>query len=437
MNLHRRWDDVRASFWFLPSAIVFGFAGLAVSLIWLDLRIELHGTDRWPLLFGAGAAGARGLLTAVATSMITVAGVVFSITIVALALTSTQYTSRVVRNFMSDRVNQTVLGVFVGIFAYCLLVLRTIRGGDEGAFVPSLAVLGALILAFLGIGFLIHFIHHIAVAIQASSIIARVAKETVAAIDVLYPDRIATEDTVTAPQAATAADWEPVPAARTGYVVSVDVGELQRLGARHDLVVRMDVGVGDFVVEAAALASLAPRRRATAEAVTSVRAAYAVARQRSVGLDPSFGIRQIVDIALKALSPGSNDSTTAVMCIDYLSAILVRLSDRSLVEGARSGGEACVLTRGPAFDSMLDEAFDQIRQNAGANTAVLGRLAHGLATIAAGAGSTARLEALHEHARRVRAVAHDTIGRAWDLRPVEFALNHTARALNAREMELR
>lgn len=136
--------------------------GLAALIISIDANVKLSFVDNWPLLFGSGAEGARGLLSAVASSMITVAGVVFSITIVALSLTSSQYTSRVLRNFMRDRVNQTVLGVFVGIFAYCLVVLRTIRGGDEGAFVPSLAVLGGLLLAFVGIGFLIYFIHHIA-----------------------------------------------------------------------------------------------------------------------------------------------------------------------------------------------------------------------------------------------------------------------------------
>ena len=119
--------------------------------------------------------------------MITVAGVVFSITIVALSLTSSQYTSRVLRNFMRDRVNQVVLGVFVGIFAYCLVVLRTIRGGDEGKFVPSLAVLVGLILAFVGIAFLIYFIHHISMSIQASNIIAAAAQETIAAVDHLFP----------------------------------------------------------------------------------------------------------------------------------------------------------------------------------------------------------------------------------------------------------
>jgi len=162
-------QEMRASFWFVPAVIVLGAVGLAAAVIGVDANVKLRFVEAWPLLFGAGAAGSRGLLTAVASSMITVAGVVFSITIVALSLTSSQYTSRVLRNFMRDRINQVVLGVFVGIFAYCLVVLRTIRGGDEGAFVPSFAVLGGLLLAFVGIGFLIYFIHHIALSIQASS----------------------------------------------------------------------------------------------------------------------------------------------------------------------------------------------------------------------------------------------------------------------------
>src|SRR3970040_765652 len=112
------------------------------------------------------------MLSTIAGSMITVAGVIFSITIVSLSLASSQYSSRVLRSFMRDRRNQVVLGVFVGIFAYCLVVLRTIRGGDEGAFVPSMAVLGGMVLAFVGIGYLIYFIHHISMSIQASSIIA-------------------------------------------------------------------------------------------------------------------------------------------------------------------------------------------------------------------------------------------------------------------------
>lgn len=165
------WEGLRTSLWFLPSLIVGGAVSLALGMIELDgFGGREHLTERWPRLFGAGAEGSRGLLAAIAGSMITVAGVTFSITVVALALASSQYTSRILANFMRDRANQAVLGVFVGVFAYSLVVLRTIRGGNDGLFVPALAVLVALVLALMAIGFLIFFIHHIAASIQANSI---------------------------------------------------------------------------------------------------------------------------------------------------------------------------------------------------------------------------------------------------------------------------
>ena len=130
-KFHHWWLENRSSFWFIPAVMVLDAVALAIVLITVDATVDLPIVGRWPLLFGASAAGARSLLTAVAGSMITVAGVVFSITLVALSLTSSQYTSRVIRTFMRDRVTQVVLGVFVGIFAYCLVVLRTIRGGGR------------------------------------------------------------------------------------------------------------------------------------------------------------------------------------------------------------------------------------------------------------------------------------------------------------------
>lgn len=169
--------------------------------------------------------------------MVTVAGVVFSITLVALSLTSSQYTSRVLRNFMRDTINQIVLGVFVGIFAYCLVVLRTIRAGDEGMFVPSLAVMGGLILAFVGIGFLIYFIHHISVSIQASTIIATVARETITAVDRLYPDPDTSEGGDDSYSTARILLSTSVLSDKTGYVESVDHDALLAAARENDVIV--------------------------------------------------------------------------------------------------------------------------------------------------------------------------------------------------------
>ena len=188
-RLRRLWSNLRSSFWFVPSLIVAASIVFAVALIEADSVGSDQWLAQWPRLFGAGAEGARQMLSTLAGSMMTVMGVTFSMTLVALALASSQYTSRILRNFMRSRVTQGTLGIFAGIFTYCLIVLRTIRGG-EAEFVPSLAVFFAFVLALGGVGVLIFFIHHIASSIQASSIIASVAQETIAAIDRLFPEKL-------------------------------------------------------------------------------------------------------------------------------------------------------------------------------------------------------------------------------------------------------
>jgi len=189
-EVKRRWNTLRSSFWFMPAWIVMGSVAAVVVLIEVDYHGGTQWLNRWPLLFGAGADGARGMMSTIAGSMMTVVGVTFSMILVVLALASSQFTSRILRNFTRSRVTQAVLGIFAGIFTYCLIVLRTIRSGDEGAFVPSLAVFFGFVLALAGVGALMFFIHHIASSIEASSIIASVAQETIAAIDRLFPEKL-------------------------------------------------------------------------------------------------------------------------------------------------------------------------------------------------------------------------------------------------------
>jgi uncharacterized membrane protein len=404
-KLHHWWEEMRCSFWFIPAMNVLGGAGLAVILIAVDINFELHLDKKWPLIFGSGAAGARGLLSTVAGSMITVAGVVFSITIV--ALTTSQYTSRVLRNFMRDRFTQLVLGVFVGIFAYCLVVLRTIRGGDEGAFVPSLAVLGGLVLAFVGIAFLIFFIHHISISIQASNIIAIAAEETITAVDQLFPKGLGEghedddgEDNHILSLAEQS--WSAVLALKTGYIENCDGNALLDMARKRGTILRMERGIGEFVADGDTLVSVASPVGFDEEATAKLNAAYVISRQRTVQQDAGFGIRQIVDIAMKALSPGINDSTTAVMCVDYLGAILKRLAPREIVSPYRlDGGTLRLITRGYSFESLLAEAFDQIRENAEGNFAVLNRQLQALKTIGAKTSSPRRRQVLRQQEEQI------------------------------------
>lgn len=185
-----QWDNLRASFWFLPSIMVTLTMVFAILLIELDSAGFTQWLSRWPRFFGVEAQGARQILSTLAGSMMTIMSITFSMTLLALVLASGQYTSRILRNFMRSRVTQSTLGVFASIFAYCLIVLRAIRGTGNGGieqFVPSLALFFAFVMSLVGVVVLIYFIHHIASSIQASSIIASVAQETIAAIDRLLP----------------------------------------------------------------------------------------------------------------------------------------------------------------------------------------------------------------------------------------------------------
>src|SRR5665648_910333 len=233
MNKFRQlWSNLRSSFWFMPSLIVVFSTAFAVALIKVDSIGSDRWLTRWPLLFGAGAQGARGMMSTIAGSMMSVVGVTFSMILVVLALASSQYSSRILRNFMRSRVTQVVLGIFAGIFTYCLIVLRTIRGGDEGSFVPNLAVFFGFVLALGGVGALMFFLHHIASSIQASSIISSVAKETIAAIDRLFPENLGRgpgeDDDDQTLRPLSERNWCAVPAKESGYIQGVNNAALLR-----------------------------------------------------------------------------------------------------------------------------------------------------------------------------------------------------------------
>ena len=436
-RLRHWWQEIRSSFWFIPAMMVLDAVLLATVLITIDATVDLHMVERWPLLFGAGAAGARSLLTAVASSMITVAGVVFSITLVALSLTSSQYTSRVIRIFMRDRVNQVVLGVFVGIFAYCLVALRTIRGGDEQTFVPALAVSVGLILAFVGIAFLIYFIHHISTSIQASSIIAGAAQETIEAVDHLFTEVLAAEEDENEDSDRWASlahqSWVAIPAWKSGYLESFDADALLRVARKYGTILRMECGIGEFIVEGGPLVSVANPDILDDEMTAKVNALYVISRQRTVEYDVAFGIRQIVDIAMKALSPGINDTTTAVMCVDYLTAILVRLANRRIVTTHRlDHGTLRVIAKGPSFESFFAEAFDQIRQNARGNVAIMSRQLGALLTIARQTTNPSRRRIVHEKVQWIAELAERTIESPYDREKFASRLMRVRKALVAR-----
>jgi len=422
-------NDARSSFWFVPSlavvdGIVTALALIEADAVWGDRWLAL-----WPRLFGVGAEGARQMLSTLAGSVMSVMGITFSMTLVALALASSQYTSRILRNFMGNRATQYTLGAFAGIFAYCLIVLRSIRSGDA-AFIPSGAVLFAFVLALVGVLVLIFFIHHIATSIQAVSIIASVAQETNAAMDRVFPEQQGREpdgaEYAVDQQVLASLDdrtWYPVPAQVSGYIQSVDEDAILDLARNHRTIVRMERGVGAFAVEGAVLASLALTYPPDQGMIAALNRAYSISRHRTIEWDPAFGIRQIVDIALKALSPGVNDTSTAVMCVDYLTAILARLSGRRYPPSHRYEGEALrVIASVPTFETLLADAFDQIRGSAEGNVAIIARMLGAIDTLGSLTVTLSHRRALDEQVQWIAELAGRTLPAPQDRARIEGRL---------------
>jgi len=431
-KLIKYWGDLRSSFWFMPSFIVTAIMVFAVLLIEFDASISQDWMVQWPRVFGVGADGARAMLSTLAGSMMTVMSITFSMTLLALSLASGQYSSRVLRNFMRNPTTQLTLGVFAGVFAYCLIVLRTIRGGDGiDEFVPSLAVFFAFLMSLGGIGVLIYFIHHIASSIQATNIIASVAEETNASIDRLLPKHTADAANKTAGchyqlDALDERQWYAVAAARSGYIQNVDIAELMWLAQAHKTIVRMEHGVGAFVVQGTPLVSLALTFAPEQCTVKALNAAYSIGRYRVLELDPAFGIRQIVDIALKALSPGVNDTSTAVICVDYLSSILARLAGRKFPPVQHYADDTLrVIAVAPSFEGLLTEAFEQIRASAESNIAILLRMLSGFTAIASLTSKPSHISALDDQRRRIAELVEPC-----------FASSHDRALLKRRLLEL-
>ena len=430
-----KWTQaIRSSLWFVPMIIVLGAMALAIGMLYLDTKVSDEVLAKFPRLFGAGADSERAMLAAIATSMITVAGVTFSITMVAVAQSASQYTPRVLGNFMRDRGNQMVLGVFVGVFAYCLVVIRTIRGDEDIRFVPSVSVVLAFVLALVAMGFLIYFIHHIAGSLQASTLLHRVRIDTERAVDILFPEELGGEAEADDLAVAGEYQWAPVASPDTGYVQRVDDAALLKAARKAHAIVRMDRGIGEFVVAGEALISVRDSKRVSEEEAAAMAKAFMIGSNRTIDQDAVFGIRQMVDVAMKALSPAENSTTTAIRSLDHISAVLCRLAPRRLQSEVRADEESDeprVIARGPSFRSLVNTGFDEIRRSAAGNVNILERMLAVIERVASFTEASDRRAVLAEHVDRIEEVARRTVPADEERLGIEQRCQEVRRVLEA------
>ncbi len=374
-------DRLRSRLWVIPGVFAVGSAVAAFVLVPLDRLIDrsVSGTLS-AVLFSGGPDSARLVLSTIAAAMMTFTGLVFSVTMLVLQLASSQLSPRVMRTFLRDRINQAVLGLFVATFLYSLLVLREVRSQVDGPeFVPSISVSVAYGLLIASVLSFVAYIHHMAQAIRATTVIRSVADETRAAIDRLYPEGAAAEAEPPPPELPDRVPDLVVTLDRThGVITSVDDDRLVGLASEEHAVVQLLPVVGDFVPTGAPLLRVwLPGDISDPTALaTRFRGAVQVGPERMMTRDPAFGFRQLVDIAERALSPANNDPTTAVQALDELHDLLRRLAIRVMPSEFRldeDGGLLCVLPR-PGWADYVALALDEIRQYGSSSIQVARRL---------------------------------------------------------------
>ncbi|MGJ9402135.1 DUF2254 domain-containing protein [Arthrobacter sp. KK5.5] len=384
-------DALRHELWPLPLLAVAVGIVAGVLLPWLDGMLGDPAEPWATLTVGGGADAARSLLTTIATSIMTVTSLTFSLTVVTLQLASSQYTPRMLRTFSSDRVVHWTLAAFLGTFTYAIVVLRTVRSPDTGdEFVPHLAVTFAFVLGLGSIAALVLFLAHLAREIRAENILDQLRKNGIAAIERHYPPAGsgATRKLPDQPKVL-------IRSHGSGFLTSVELAEVAAVGTELGRTIHFVAQPGEYVLEGTTLAVAdgpdLPEEE-TARLASRVNDSVQLGPERTQLMDTSLALTQLADVAARALSPGTNDPTTAIHAIRHASAVLVRALRRdcgpvSRIDAESGTGATLPL---PDFAELLDKTFTPVRTYGQQDPEIVRALA-------AAVGGIAANDAAHRH----------------------------------------
>lgn len=390
-------DRLRSSFWLVPTLMALGAVSAALFMLWVDARSWSATSFWWLGANPAGEDGARLVLSTIAGSMMTVASLVFSMTLVALTLAAGNIGPRLIDRFMDNRVNQIALGLFLATFIYSLLVLRSITGGDN-PFIPHLAVSIAMIMALISFGWLIVFIHDLARSIQVDNVIAKVAGELAEGFRHLSKRG---PEAVSVPGSDDIAGT-PILAERSGYIQAIDHEKLLDLAIERDVVIYMRRLPGHFIVPSTVIAHVVGP--ADDKLGGDLRKSFVVGPTRTASQDNAFNIDLIVEIAARALSPGINDFYTALACVDHLAAALTAAIEHGLPGNGFQDetGRLRLVLHPIGFDNFLDTAMHPLRHAAKDSVLVTQRLLDCLAMLAEHSEDPVIQAALAGHGHLIR-----------------------------------
>jgi uncharacterized membrane protein len=410
-----RREALRTNLWVVPVVETVGVVLLFAVTYTVD-RAAYNGTIQLPSWVLSGTSDvARVLLATVAAAIITVVGIVFSITIVALTLASTQFGPRMLRNFVRDPGTQIALGTFVASFCYAMIALVSVGGGPHGEFVPHLSITVTLTFTLLDVAVLIFFFNHIASMIQLPVVIAKIAATLDAEIGGFEHDgdfgvgaaRGRSHEELLAQLTESGA---PIRTPRSGYLQVIRHDTLVKIAAKADAVVQLPYRPGHFVVAGQVIARVWPPE-AAASVEDRLALGHVTGAYRTLPQDISFGFDQLVEIALRALSPAVNDTFTGMTCVDWIADCLVRLSTSWHPHRIRrdAEGNIRVIAFQPDFDRIVERCFDTIRQAAIGMPAIMIRQLEALAKVIEQTPDRRRRTPLVRQAEAIQRLSLETV----------------------------
>jgi uncharacterized membrane protein len=400
------YERIRQSFWTIPGGMILGAAALAVVLPALDDRYADQLLEWLPWVEITPSTG-QAILSSIAGAMATITGVVFSITILTLSIASSQMGPRLLRTFLRHRFTHYTLGTFIGTTVYSLLILVSIRDRDQYQFTPYLGVLAAVFFAVAGFLILVYFIHAIAQMIQAPNVVQMVSADLDQAITRLYPEPLGEDASSVWQQQDVDAflerlgkEYSIIPAITEGYVQAIDLPRLLQFAQERDCVLQLLYRPGDFLMLDSALCRIWPCQEDTHATSETLKGAFLTGNRPTPLQDVEAGVNELVEVAVRALSPGINDPYTAINCVDRLGASLSRLAQRQVPSPLRESEDHIirVVAHGPNFAGVLNCAYNQIRQYGAGSTAVTLRMMEVLTLLAQYLHSDDARAALRRHA---------------------------------------
>jgi uncharacterized membrane protein len=433
------WAVLVSSLWFIPALMVSAAVALSFGTLELDFELSDKAVSQAEWIWSGGPEGAREILSTIAGSMMTVTGVVFSITVVVLVLASSQFGPRLLRNFLGDTGNKVVLGTFIATFTYCLLILRAIRTEEGTQFAAALSVTMAIVLALVSLAVLIYFIQHVSSSIQAPIVIARVSDGLDQAIERLFPEKLGQGFPCQTPSDGEAAlafgsrQACTIASIGSGYLQAVDQEGLMKMASVSDVIIELQYRPGQFVTAGADLVRFWHTQPAAPDIADELNSHFFLGAERTEEQDLEFAVHQLVEVALRALSAGINDPFTAMNCIDHLGAALSRLAERDIPSPYRydSAGQLRVIAPVVSFPDVMDAAFNQIRQYGRSSACVTIRLLDTLAVLARRVRREMDRLAVARHATMIENGSREALPEPRDRKDVEKRYRAVLTALEA------